>query len=518
MPRPILPIILAAFALAQPVAASAGNFYYEIDPSKCAGDQSSSCIQKLVESNLKGVPKLQPQKTKFGFVFLHGLWGGRDQFRDWAKDLTKSGNNTFLVALPGHDEDRKNFRANRHDWKKEVEATVRLAKLTSEKVVIVGQSTGGILGLQQALEHPDTVDGLILVEPAFLVKSLPLMGVCLGGLFVKETKDLEPLPSKLGYETVEGQYLKFGCEVDAIRRDLVSKFVKTNEQKCHEAFQATPMDSEFNNVYTDLESLFKKVRTPAALVLNTEDNVVSNAAIRLFQEARPKNTELTVISRKTRHGDSTSLGIRTCQSAASFMLTHFKSDAGFMCQPYLFSDELDKKAYFEVARTLNEAIQRKEQRSLLQVDMASSPAEFRKNLYFLGKEVLGGIKMLALHSCGADTDESHCLSSSQLGRKILQLTAQGEDVTRAVFKDYIEHHPAIPFTKSFLNGKESYETDGIPDRASFDIAFDEYIGREKDRIFKLGNDLSEEIGKLLNDEKLKQLLESAKKEFEPQSN
>lgn len=501
---PIL-VVLLPFSFAQ-----GGNFYYEIDTAKCEKGSKITCIKDAVAKKFpkEAVPKLQDEKAELGYVFIHGLWGNRNQFRKWADDVASAGHNAFLLGLPGHDEDRKNSEATRHDWKKEVRAAVLLAKQTSKNVVVVGQSTGGILAVQQAIENPQSVDGLILIEPAFLVKTTPLLGACVGQFFVKETKNLEPLASKLGHPTQDGQYLNFGCEVEGIRRDLVKKYVQTEGHVC----PTCNGESKTENVFQDLGNLFKLVKVPSAIVKNTEDIVVSNQAIDIYKKTLSDSAELTVISEKTRHGDNNSID-GSCMSANDFVQKTFQKRSGISCGSFNFYSKVSEEEHSRAIGHLRRITANPESSPLKHLEDAEkmSAADLQNSLYQLTKDMFGSIHTLKLYNCqqtNSKPDEvDRCMMAGAVGKKLERLNTEiNNDFSAAVFQDYIDHHKGVKYKIKPSNGKKTYEVETIKTQSDFDVAAEEYIGRNKKRIIQQRQEMAKKLESLLAEDEVKRLL------------
>ncbi len=75
------------------------------------------------------------------------------------------------------------------DWQNVAKQSYRFASQLGDKVVIAGQSTGGLLAYGLSLEHPRDLAGLILIEPSFEVQRHPSISTCLGRNLVSEAQD-----------------------------------------------------------------------------------------------------------------------------------------------------------------------------------------------------------------------------------------------------------------------------------------------------------------------------------------
>jgi carboxylesterase len=87
--------------------------------------------------------------------------------RGWGERLAAAGYTVRAPLLPGHGTTWKDMNRTRWtDWYACVEAALADVRSRCRSVVVGGLSMGGALALRLAEEHPDQVDGLVLVNPA----------------------------------------------------------------------------------------------------------------------------------------------------------------------------------------------------------------------------------------------------------------------------------------------------------------------------------------------------------------
>lgn len=116
-----------------------------------------------------------------GVLLCHGFTGSPQSLRPWADHLAAEGYTVRLPLLPGHgtrwqDANRTTFA----DWLAAVTATLAELSQRCSSVVVCGLSMGGTLTLRLAELHPNTVAGIVLVNPSILstqwtMKLLPLI-------------------------------------------------------------------------------------------------------------------------------------------------------------------------------------------------------------------------------------------------------------------------------------------------------------------------------------------------------
>jgi len=98
-------------------------------------------------------------------VMLHGSGPGVSAWENWSGNMTGMGEGRHAIApdLAGFGETRIDAKAKLDNvvWCRQV--IDLLDAMGKEKVVLIGNSLGGYLTIQLALEHPDRVAGIILM-------------------------------------------------------------------------------------------------------------------------------------------------------------------------------------------------------------------------------------------------------------------------------------------------------------------------------------------------------------------
>lgn len=104
-----------------------------------------------------------------GVVLVHGFTGTPYEMRYLGEQVARAGFTVHGVRLPGHgtrveDLDRTTWR----DWYDAVEEAFESLRLMCERVVVVGQSLGGLLSLHLAANRPDLAAVGSLAAPLWL--------------------------------------------------------------------------------------------------------------------------------------------------------------------------------------------------------------------------------------------------------------------------------------------------------------------------------------------------------------
>lgn len=114
--------------------------------------------------------------ARVAVLCLHGLTSTPQTIRPVAEHLAGRGHRVHAPRLPGHGTTLRAMALTRYDdWLAAAEsALIRLRADIDpapdqpvERVVIVGISLGGALAADLAIRHPDLVEALVLINPAF---------------------------------------------------------------------------------------------------------------------------------------------------------------------------------------------------------------------------------------------------------------------------------------------------------------------------------------------------------------
>jgi carboxylesterase len=102
-----------------------------------------------------------------GVLLCHGFTGSPASMRPWAQFLADKGCTVRLPRLPGHGTTWQEMqRTTWEDWYAEDERALLELAERCQSVFVMGLSMGGTLALRLAQKHPDTVSGLVLVNPS----------------------------------------------------------------------------------------------------------------------------------------------------------------------------------------------------------------------------------------------------------------------------------------------------------------------------------------------------------------
>ncbi len=178
-------------------------------------------------------------------LLCHGFTGTPQSLRGWAERLAAEGFSVRVPRLPGHGTTWPELNRTRWpDWYAAVETELLALAPSHETVIVGGLSMGGALALRLAQQHPDLVDGLMLVNPAVKLTDPRLRAVPILRHFV---------PSAAG---IASDIRKAGSKELAYDRNPL--------QALHSSIQ----------MYAEIEKALPQVSTPLLMMRSAVDHVV----------------------------------------------------------------------------------------------------------------------------------------------------------------------------------------------------------------------------------------------------
>ena len=106
-------------------------------------------------------------------LFIHGILGSPDQFRDLVK-ITEKRYSVFNLLLPGHGATGRDFaKSSMKIWQEYVDEKLKYIVDNYSKVVIVGHSMGCLLAVWSIcsnVEKKEKIKGIFLLAPPFCIR------------------------------------------------------------------------------------------------------------------------------------------------------------------------------------------------------------------------------------------------------------------------------------------------------------------------------------------------------------
>lgn len=217
------------------------------------------------------------KKSPHVYVLIHGLYGDEMQFRGLAFHLAKRGQNVISLVLPGHGADwQRAPRIEFADWQLQVQRAVSLAKFLGHKVIVFGQSTGGLLASMQAIMEPNSIDGLILMEPAFKVQPKVTRLACSMKLFVRFAHESTLLAKMVGIDPNDipkSVSPRMGCVVANARSAIIKTFQLPAESENTNSNHYTDT-KESGDELRNSQMLAENIKVPTLVMNHLADEVV----------------------------------------------------------------------------------------------------------------------------------------------------------------------------------------------------------------------------------------------------
>lgn len=118
--------------------------------------------------------------AKTAVLLMHGIAGTPDHFRTLLRleDLIPADWSVCNVRMPGHGGQPEDFSSSSlREWEAYCQHHFNRLCRTHDRVILVGHSMGTLFAIRMALEHPEKVPFLFLIEVPLRV-GVKLFGVC----------------------------------------------------------------------------------------------------------------------------------------------------------------------------------------------------------------------------------------------------------------------------------------------------------------------------------------------------
>ncbi|SHG59943.1 carboxylesterase [Jatrophihabitans endophyticus] len=207
-----------------------------------------------------------------GVVVSHGFTGTPASMRPWAQHLADAGFSVRLPLLPGHGATwRETNRTRWPQWYEAIESTFAELRERCDTVLAMGLSMGGTLVTRLAEQHPETVAGLVLVNPAYGTRRVDAKLAPYIGRLVRSR------PS------IGGDIKKPGVAEPAADRTPVLAFASLQQ-----LWKATVAD-------------LPRVTAPVLLYRSREDHVVDDLSVELLHRGAVNTTVREVVLEDSYH-------------------------------------------------------------------------------------------------------------------------------------------------------------------------------------------------------------------------
>lgn len=251
-------------------------------------------------------------RAPIGTILIHGLYAGEGQFRDLAETLDDAGVFTFQLALPGHwGQQARSTEVGASEWIEELRRAIALTAAVSDRIVLIGQSTGGLLAINASLESTtkSSISGLVLLEPAVRVRHPISFAICAARHFGESVADFPNIREAVTRQSSsdnDKQYnLHMGCEVSNLRRRILLEHLQAYEQPARYFAEGLRSFIPVSQIFIDQywsKRLGELINVPTLLFSNLSDDVVSVRDVEAFVDGIPENRRTLVRIGGINHG------------------------------------------------------------------------------------------------------------------------------------------------------------------------------------------------------------------------
>lgn len=128
-------------------------------------------VENLIQNPHLDGESFDWQAGQTGVVLVHGFTGTTTEVRPLAKALHNNGYSVSVPLLPGHGRAPTDMNACRwQDWAAAVDSAYRALAARCDRVVIGGESMGGLLALYAAIHHPEA-PAVLAYAPALITNN-----------------------------------------------------------------------------------------------------------------------------------------------------------------------------------------------------------------------------------------------------------------------------------------------------------------------------------------------------------
>jgi len=235
----------------------------------------STLSNKIIDVNIPY--ELRPTTTQpisCGVLLLHGLWASPFAMREIADQLYANGILCRSILLPGHGTRPSDLSTVSHqDWINAVQFGINSLKKDVEHIILIGYSAGATLSIYHALQD-EKISGLILMAPAIAVKYVM-------NLIFKYHHLLKKINKSNNWMYIEE-------EID---------YAKYRSIAFEPALQLYQLSQTLNQLFKT-----KTLKKPVYVIVGDDDETISsNAAIRLFRNAKNPLNQLLLYTNKQKY-------------------------------------------------------------------------------------------------------------------------------------------------------------------------------------------------------------------------
>lgn len=216
-------------------------------------------------------------------LFIHGLGSSADRWLDIPDALSMVGLHTIAMDLPGF-----GLSDKPGDMDYTIGEFVRLVadfipqvgmakekESSANKTTVVGHSLGGYIAAQLAVDHPELVDGLVLINTSGMLEGpTPLL---------QHYHDAAMSPTR---ESVRAIFQQLVADPIRVADALVDGFIyRTTQPGAKHAFKSAFDNSVYNQIGAGRLKQIDGRKIPTLIIWGRHDNLIPLVYSKIFQEA-----------------------------------------------------------------------------------------------------------------------------------------------------------------------------------------------------------------------------------------
>ncbi len=224
---------------------------------------------------------LRPQEqSNVGVVLIHGFLASPSEVLGLGEALQSAGFNVIGVRLKGHGTSPWDLRASDHEaWRYSVYQGLRLMRLICTEIHVVGFSTGGLLGLDLAAAHPESVKRVVAINAPIRFLNRNIM-------FAPVIADINRAVRALS--SLEGMW--------------VFKAHESENPQINYAHIPIRALAELHELVGKVKEVLAKVNCPTLLIQGRDDPVVNPDSAQTIFDALGSNHKRVLEIETDRHG------------------------------------------------------------------------------------------------------------------------------------------------------------------------------------------------------------------------
>ena len=246
--------------------------------------QWESQVQRDEQGVREGCQAFTLGESPSAILLVHGFNETPQIWRKMAPELAKRNFTSRALRLPGFGETIDNYgKVSVDQWREQLAREIQQLQQTHSMIVIVAHSLGGALTLNHLLQHPGSVDGIVLLAPAIQTANIrsPFLTARFWHEFAKWT-----LPfSRVAMSPFE---------YDA--KDPVERAVTLRNK-----FSPRQVVSNLYLLIDENLDRAGEIQTPALFIISPDDQVIDVESVRNYYEALGSNRKQFIEAKQSGH-------------------------------------------------------------------------------------------------------------------------------------------------------------------------------------------------------------------------